>query len=210
MCGCIHKANKGKHGSGVSMKKLWSWKEEMQQLKWIDAYIMWADEKRESGKIFKVDLLQERFVVMATIPSPVWVKSEQDKLCGCIPLGTQQWKLTSYKARMTRLDGVGLKFKDPCKKLLAKKFCEKKWEDRMDDMLEMGPCPAVMDLEFSPANMLESGFMPMTEDEKQASQRSLMLPPQAQMMTQDGTAVMVPVVAAPAAPNANDALIAGL
>jgi len=163
MCGCIEKKNKGKHGSGVSMKTIWAWKEEMLMLKWIDAYIVWKDEKRPE----KVDLNQERFVVMATIPSPVWVKSEEDRCCaGCIWLGTQQWKLTDYKARMTRLDGVGLKFKDPCKKNLAGKWCEKKWEERMDKMLEIGPCPAVMDLEFSVENMQASGFMPMLESEK--------------------------------------------
>jgi len=162
---------------------------------------VWKDEKRPE----KVDLNQERFVVMATIPSPVWVKSEEDRCCaGCIWLGTQQWKLTDYKARMTRLDGVGLKFKDPCKKNLAGKWCEKKWEvreesaavaggvwrgclvassrggrppppppdppalpqERMDKMLEIGPCPAVMDLEFSVENMQANGFMPMLESEK--------------------------------------------
>ena len=92
-------------------------------------YIMWADEVRPEDS--KIDLNQERFVVMATIPSPVWVKSEEDRCCaGCISLGTQQWKLTDYKARMTRLDGVGLSFKDPSKATLSGKWCEKGWEVR--------------------------------------------------------------------------------
>ena len=72
-------------------------------------------------------------------------------------------KLTDYKVRMTRFDGVGLKFKDPCKQMLARRWCEDKWEERMDTMLEIGPCPAVMDLEFTDANMLATGFMPVLE-----------------------------------------------
>ena len=79
---------------------------------------------------------------MATIPSPVWVKSEEDRCCaGCISLGTQQWKLTDYKARMTRLDGVGLSFKDPSKATLSGKWCEKGWEVRASECAPVPPNP---------------------------------------------------------------------
>jgi len=38
----------------------------------------------------------------------------------------------------------------------------------MDKMLTIGPCPAVMDLEFCYENMKADGFMPKLETEKQA------------------------------------------
>lgn len=212
MCGCVKKDNKGYHESGVSKKKIWAWKEEMMRLKWIDSYIMWADEKREFGKLVRQDINQERFVVMATIPSPVWVKSEQDKLSGCLPWGTQQWKLTNYKVTQTRLDGRGLMFKDPSKKTLSKVFCEKNrnWEDRMDQMLEFGPLPAVMDLTFSNENMLKGGFMPMSQAKKEelSSPKAMVmmtavLPGDSPMQQQQHPALQPQE-------SANDALIAGL
>ena len=57
-------------------------------------------------------------------------------------------------------------------------------------MLTIGPCPAVMDLEFTDDNMKASGFMPMLETEKKQAEMAQV---KAKEMKREGDSVAVRV-----------------